>query len=113
VKADAGRALSLRGVIQFMLGNVSAARADVEKACQLAPGDPTLWNNRGFLHYKSGNYKAALESFNRALQLDSTYARARYNLGMVLSRDEALPGVEGAQAPGRDPSGPANARAVP
>ncbi len=112
VKSDAARAMSLRGVIQFMLGNVSRARGDLEKACQLAPQDPTVWNNSGFLHYQSGSYKAALGNFNRALQLDPNYARAKYNLGLVLNKEDAPVRTEPVAAPDGAPSGSAEAPAA-
>lgn len=94
---DSGRALSLRGVAHFGLGKTAPAKEDFDKAVAVSPGDPVVWNNRGFFLHKMGDQKAAMEAFNRALQLDSEYAKARYNLGLVLSKDGIVPSPEEAQ----------------
>jgi tetratricopeptide (TPR) repeat protein len=89
LKPNAARALSLRGVLYFGLGKQAQAREDFDKAISISPGDPQLRNNRGFFLYKSGDYTSALEDFNRALKLDSEYGIARYNLGVVVNRQES------------------------
>lgn len=88
LKPNAARALSLRGVLNFGLGKQAQAREDFDKAISISPGDPQLRNNRGFFLYKTGDYRSALEDFNRALKLDGEYGIARYNLGIVVNRQE-------------------------
>ncbi len=99
---DSGRALALKGVAHFALGEKAAAREDLDKAVAASAGDPVIWNNRGFFLHKIGDEKGAMESFNRALRLDAAYARARYNLGLALNKEEAPPLPDEAQ---RRPSG--------
>lgn len=43
--------------------------------------DPEIWNYLGVAYLKTENYEKAIESFERALTLDSKYARAVFNLG--------------------------------
>ena len=82
------RALSLRGVAHFNRGDFPKARADLDRATTHGASDPVVWNNRGFFRYKMGDHKGAVQDFNRALQLDRDYAEARYNLGLVLRKQE-------------------------
>lgn len=99
---ESGRALALKGVALFALGQKDEAREDLDKAVAVSAGDPVVWNNRGFFLHKMGDEKEAMESFNRALQLDAAYSRARYNLGLVLKKEEAPSLPDEAQ---RSPSG--------
>jgi len=100
-KPDAARAISLRGVCHFLLGNVTQAREDFDKAVAAGPNDPQVWNNRGFFHYKTGNHKAALKDFENALKLDPSYANAGYNLKLTAER-EGMSSAAGAVSAGAE-----------
>ncbi|MFQ5495135.1 MAG: protein kinase, partial [Phycisphaerae bacterium] len=53
------------------------------------PSDSRVWNNRGVTLKKLGDYAGAIDSYNRALQLNSDFSSAWENLGIVraLQRD--------------------------
>lgn len=87
-KPDAARALSLRGIARFRLREFDQAVEDLRKATEIKRNDPQLWNNLGFFFYKIGNQKDALNAINRSLQLNPKYERARYNLKLVLDRED-------------------------
>ncbi|MDQ7784259.1 MAG: tetratricopeptide repeat protein [Desulfomonilaceae bacterium] len=89
-RPDSARARSLRGVVQFQLGNAPQAREDLEEATKVNPQDAQVWNNLGFFRYKMGDQRGAMDAFNRALQIDSQYDTARYNLTLVLKREETM-----------------------
>jgi tetratricopeptide (TPR) repeat protein len=101
LRPDAGRALSLRGMIHFQAGSIQVARSEFDRSVGSAPKDPYVWNNRGFFHYKTGDHKAAIEDFNRALKLEPGYEIARYNLSLVLSRQDVI------ESPGTQAGSPA------
>ena len=86
VRPDSARTLSLRGIARFNLGQVIQAREDFQKSVATNPNDAVVWNNRGFFHYKINEYDVALECYNRALQLNSGYKEAQYNLGLALQK---------------------------
>lgn len=90
VRPDSARARSFRGVEHFHLGNVAQAKDDIEHATRINPQDPQVWNNLGFFSYKTGDQRTAMDALNRALQLDPHYANARYNLKLVLKREDTL-----------------------
>jgi len=90
VTPRSARAWSLHGVANYMLGKADQAGKDLEEATTINPDDPQVWNNRGFFMYRTGNQKGAMDSLNRALQLSPQYKQARYNLGLVLKKEETL-----------------------
>ncbi len=47
-------------------------------------------NDSSLLFFETGNYKAAIDLLQEALKLDSTYARAYYNLGVANHRSNML-----------------------
>lgn len=46
---------------------------------------PLPYNSRGIIHSKSRNYKAAIDDFSRALQLNPAYVKAYVNRGNIYS----------------------------
>ncbi|MFH2094973.1 MAG: tetratricopeptide repeat protein [Bacteroidota bacterium] len=57
------------------------------------PDVQEAWNNRGDVNYKAGDFKAALEDYNKAVKLDPTYERFYSNRG---SAKESLGDYQGA-----------------
>jgi tetratricopeptide (TPR) repeat protein len=55
----------------------------LEKAIRINPFYPESYNNKGVLLFKRGQYRAALENYNIAIKLDSTFALAYSNRGTV------------------------------
>ena len=75
-------ALSLRGRVRAGLGDVAAARGDVEQARAVAPGCANVLLVGGLLGRKS-DPGAALEALQEAAALDPRNARAQLALGRV------------------------------
>ncbi len=88
-RPDSARGRSFRGVVRFQLGNLPTAQEDLEEATKINARDAQVWNNLGFFRYKVGDQRGAMDAFNRALQLDPEYDTARYNLKLVLKKEEA------------------------
>ena len=49
---------------------------------------PEVWNSRGKALMATGNYTAARDSFDRAIQLAPEYAEAKENRNLTLNEDE-------------------------
>ena len=90
IRPDSARARSFRGVTHFQLGHIAEAKDDLEEATRINPLDPQVWNNLGFFCYKTGHQRAAMDALNRALQIDPGYADARYNLKLVLKKEDTM-----------------------
>jgi len=89
VRPEAARALSLRGIARFNLGQAPQAREDFEKAVAANPNDALVWNNSGFFHYKMKEYDAAIDCYSRSLKLNPGYKEAQYNLSLALQKKNA------------------------
>ncbi len=57
---------------------------------------PNCWNNLGILAAREGNYDQAIESFQRALQIDPQHSSALQNLGSAYRQKKQWPEAEGA-----------------
>ncbi len=81
-KPDDVAALLERGAAHAMLGDTAAARADLDRAIELAPRDPVAWNSRGFhLHAANGRHEKAIADYDRAIKFDPNYSFAFNNRG--------------------------------
>ena len=90
-----------RGLAHLQAKNLPAARADFEAARQIAPNDPTVYNNLALVALQENKLEDALASYENALRVDGTnfvalngiitqYARAK-ELDKAHSRiDQAL-----------------------
>ncbi len=78
--------------------NPAAGLAAAEEAAALAPHDPLAQDLVGWALYLGGDLHEAREALERALSLDSAFARAYYHLGVVCSQlgdmDTALWGYQ-------------------
>lgn len=62
------------------------ALADLDKVVALAPDDALARYNRGCARAQAGDDKGAMEDFEEATRLDSVFAEAHYNLGVLRLR---------------------------
>ncbi len=67
-----------------MLKTLDEAKALVGGALRLAPEHPLAWYLQGETQELGGDYAAAQEAFQRAVDLDPGFGPARYHLGRVL-----------------------------
>jgi tetratricopeptide (TPR) repeat protein len=61
-----------RGFAQLQAKNPPAARADFEAARQIAPSDPTVYNNLALVSLQENKPQDALASYENALRVDGT-----------------------------------------
>ena len=68
-------------------GILEPAQEYFRAALDINKTDPEVWNNLGMVQLRLDEGGAAKSSFERAIALDATHARAHYNLGMCLDAD--------------------------
>lgn len=84
--ADSTKAIELNPKDPFPFINRANARirkgvdpdasiADAKKALELRPGIPAAWNNLGMASDQKGDYKGALDAFDKALELLPTWGQ--------------------------------------
>ena len=71
-------------VVQINVANNDLASAikNTTTAVQTAPGVPSIWFQLGLLYYTGGDTKNAIPPLEQALTLESSYANAKYFLGL-------------------------------
>lgn len=74
--AEQGDHLADRAGAHRRLGDVEAARADIEEAMRLAPEDADPWIERGYLLRDEGDSARAVEALEQAVALEPDYWRA-------------------------------------
>lgn len=62
--------LTSDGKAYLDVGQYHKALDCFEKALQLKPDDPELWNFKGIVLRSAGLYEEAVECFNRSLEID-------------------------------------------
>lgn len=72
------------GSALFKMKEYTEALHYYNKAIELKPEEPKLWNNKGSALNKLGNYKEAISCYEKAIVLDPLYASAWNNKGLVL-----------------------------
>ncbi len=72
IKLDSNNsfALSLRGMLYYLIGDFSDAISDFDQAIFLDSPDPFNYLYRGRCYYKQGRYQKALLDADKAIQLD-------------------------------------------
>ena len=82
------QALQLLGTLLNQTGRNEAAIPLLQKAAQLAPAMPTIWNNLGAAYLNLGRIDEAQGSCLKALALRPDHADAHRNLGMICFQQE-------------------------
>lgn len=77
--------------IEVSAGNLDKAIESVEAAATIAPDDPTVFFRLGLLKYNNNDNEGAIVAFERAVSLNSSYANARYFLGLAYERIDHIP----------------------
>jgi tetratricopeptide (TPR) repeat protein len=71
------------GASQLVLEAFSAALESYNKALELSPRNPSIYNYRGYANYKLGYFADAINDYNNAIDLDPNNAASYYNRGMA------------------------------
>ncbi len=80
---DLSHARAALGILLDYMGRHEEARQQHKKAVELAPTDPSLFNNLGFSLFAAGDTREAIAVWHEALRLDPTSSRVRNNLGFA------------------------------
>jgi ankyrin repeat protein/Tfp pilus assembly protein PilF len=72
-----------RGAIEWILGEIDQATADLTKAIDLAPENPRAYVVRAACYESRGDSSAALRDLNTAIQRDANCADAYYRRGCL------------------------------
>ncbi len=71
------------GLSALQVGNDVLADSSLQKATQIAPGEPAAWADWGILALRQRTFSLANERFNRALKLAPHNSRVYYLLGLL------------------------------
>lgn len=84
VKPDYSPAVSLAAQIYAEEGNTEVAIRKMEEFAAIYPQsvDAGFYFQIGFLKYRRGDYRGAAQSLSKSVALESTYANAKYFLGL-------------------------------
>lgn len=86
LKPNYSDAVFLKSQIAVTEGNVPEAIISATKASELAPNEPLVFFQIGFLRYTNKEYNEAVNALERAILLNPQYANARYFLGLSYSK---------------------------
>lgn len=85
-----GPDLLQEGVQLLDAGKDAEAIAKLTEASVLLPENALLWNQLGLAYHRSGKFGEALESYQKAKELDQNLSTVRFNLGL-LKLEQNLP----------------------
>ncbi|MCX6713329.1 MAG: tetratricopeptide repeat protein, partial [Candidatus Vogelbacteria bacterium] len=85
-KKDYIDAIFLQSQLYVERGYLDSAITRLQYAAQLAPNDPGILFQLGYLKYRNGNYRGAAEAMQAAVNLVPSYANALYFLGLSLDK---------------------------
>ncbi len=86
LKDDYPDAYILLARLEASAKNIPAAIASAEKLATLSPDNAGLYFEIGVLKYSISDYKGAAEVLTRALQLNASYANAKYYLALSVAK---------------------------
>lgn len=81
-KRNYTEAIFLLSQIEAQEGNIKAAISSVEAAAVISPDDPAIFFQLGFLRFTDKDFSGAASALERAVALNSSYANAKYFLGL-------------------------------
>ena len=76
--------LMSKALAHFYSGNFEKALTNFNTITTLNPDDVTIWNNKGVALGMLNRNEEALAAFEKAIELNPNYAKARYNKGTVI-----------------------------
>ena len=82
LKSNYTDAIFLLSQIEVAEGNLKGAIQSVEAGTVIDPNNPIVFFQLGLLRYNNKDYKGAVSALEQAIALDSSYANARYFLGL-------------------------------
>src|ERR1700742_4314843 len=74
------------GLAALQVGDDVRADSTLERATQLAPGEPAGWANWGLLALRQGNFEVAAQRLGRAQKLVPGNGQVHYLLGVLESK---------------------------
>ena len=80
----------LKGLIYLKDGQVDRAITELSMIHKKVPANPELLTNLGFAHHEKGNLSLAKSYYEEAIQLNTSYLNAYYNLHAILIDENKL-----------------------
>jgi TolA-binding protein len=77
------------GKAQAEKGDLAGALESFGRAIQAHAGDATIYNARGYVYLRMGNYRAAIEDFSQAIRLRPDYKNALENRAVAQKKMNA------------------------
>ncbi len=71
------------GASKLILEEFNTALENYNKALELSPRNPSIFNYRGYTNYKLNYFADAINDYNNAIDLDPNNATSYYNRGMA------------------------------
>ena len=88
-------ALTNLGRLLYSRGEIMGAEAAFRKAVDSNPDYSSAWNSLGLMLFKErGNNSGAEEAYRCALKVESSFAEAHFNLGVLLEKKGDVEGAE-------------------
>ena len=72
-----------RAIGYFWYGDAEGAKFYLDKYLELQPEDPQGWFLMGFAEGKTGNSRRKIAAYQRAVELNPSFAEAHYSLGIA------------------------------
>ena len=88
------KVLRSRGECMALSGDTAGARTTFQRALELSPNDPIIFNSRAwFLHAAYGDHAAAIADYDRAIKHNPNYSYAFNNRGWSKFKNGDTPGA--------------------
>jgi Flp pilus assembly protein TadD len=84
------QALGLESIINWREGKHAIAREQIDSAIKLDPRDAMLHNYLGIIAHSMNDSEKAMTALNQAVTLDPFNAEVRFNLAVLLTREDKL-----------------------
>lgn len=84
------QALGLESIINWREGKHAIARGQIDSAIKLDPRDAMLHNYLGIIAHSMNDSEKAMTALNQAVTLDPFNAEVRFNLAVLLTREDKL-----------------------